>query len=136
MGRLVAGAASVATLGAFTIISACHLADTPDAITCPTGEHADLGKCVQDDTASTVITIGLDDAGACVVSPDVISVASTGQFQIKNDDNVEHVVMGADGQTWATVAAHQSSAFIAITKPGHWDFDVSGCAKGGTVTVE
>jgi len=139
MGRPVAGAAAVVALVAlvaFAAAPACHLADTPDPIKCPAGSHPDLGRCVQDDVATTVVTIGLDDAGACVVSPDVITVAATGEFQFKNDDNVEHIVLGVDGQTWATVPAHQSSAFVGITKVGHWDYDVSGCAQGGTVVVE
>ena len=133
MGRLLVAASMVLVLGAG---SACHLADTPDAITCPAGSHADTGKCVQDDVAQSVITIGLNDAGACIVTPDIISVASTGSFQFKNDDNVEHTVEGVDGQSWAVVPAHQSSAFISITKPGHWDYDVSGCSQGGSVSVE
>jgi len=86
--------------------------------------------------AKNVITIGLNDAGACIVTPDIVDVASTDSFQFKNDDNVDHTIMGVDGQTWADVPAHQSSAFIGITKPGHWEFDVSGCSQGGSVTVE
>jgi hypothetical protein len=136
MGRFVAGAAAVVALAAFAAAPACHLAETPDPITCPAGSHPDLGRCVQDDAAATVITIGLDDAGACVVSPDVVAVASTGEFQFKNDDSVDHVVQGVDGQTWATVAARQSSPFIGIMKVGHWDYDVSGCAQGGTVDIQ
>jgi len=135
MSRLVAGAAAVA-LAALAAAAGCHLADSPDPITCPAGQHADTGKCVQDDSATTVISIHVDDAGACVVSPSIVSVPSTGQFEFKNDDKIDHVVMGSDGQTWATVTAGQSSPFIGITKPGHWDYDVSGCAAGGTVVVE
>lgn len=136
MDRLVAGAAAAAALFAFAGAPACHLAETPDPLACPAGSHADTGKCVPDDVAATVITIGLDDAGACVVSPHVISVPSTGAFQFKNDDSVEHVVLGVDGQTWATVPAGQSSPSVGITKVGHWDYDVSGCAGGGSVVIE
>jgi hypothetical protein len=136
MSRLVAGAAAAVALAAFAAAPACHLADSPDPITCPAGEHPDTGKCVQDDVAATVVSIRLDDAGACVASPSFVTVASTGQFQFKNEDKVDHVVQGRDGQTWATVVAGQSSPFIGITKPGHWDYDVSGCAAGGTVVVE
>jgi hypothetical protein len=136
MGRLLL-VASISVAGlALAAAPACHLAETPDAISCPAGSHADTGKCVQDDTAQTVITIGLNDAGACIVTPDIIGVASTGSFQFKNDDNVDHTIMGVDGQSWATVPAHQSSAFISITKPGHWAYDVSGCSQGGSVSVE
>ncbi|MDB5218199.1 MAG: hypothetical protein JWO86_6126 [Myxococcaceae bacterium] len=135
MGRNTACAAVLASV-AFATLAACHLADSPDPITCAAGTHADTGRCVQDDVAANVITIGDDDAGACLVTPDTIIVASTGQFQFKNDDNVEHTILGIDGQSWATVAAHQLSPFIGITKPGHWDYEVSGCAKGGTVTIE
>ena len=133
MGRLFLVASIVLGVAA---ASACHLADTPDAITCPAGSHADTGKCVLDDTAQTVVTIHLDDAGACVVTPDIIQVASTGSFQFKNDDNVEHTVEGVDGQSWAIIPPHQSSAFITISKVGHWAYDVSGCSQGGSVSVE
>ena len=133
MRRLLLVASIILVVGA---AAACHLADTPDAISCPAGSHPDTGKCVQDDAAMTVITIGLNDAGACIVTPDIVDVASTGSFQFKNDDTVDHTVLGIDGQTWAMVPAHQSSAFIAITKPGHWDYDVSGCSQGGAVSVQ
>jgi len=133
MGRLLLVASGVVVLGA---AAACHLADTPDAISCPAGSHPDTGKCVQDETAQTVVTIGLNDAGACIVTPDIIVVSSTSSFQFKNDDNVDHTVLGIDGQTWAMVPAHQSSAFISIAKPGHWSYDVSGCSQGGSVSVE
>lgn len=139
MGRLVTATAPVAALAALVALAAapaCHLADTPDAISCPAGSHADTGKCVLDSTASTVIVIGLDDAGACIVSPGIVTVASTADFQFRNDDNVEHVVMGTDGQSWAKVPAHQPSAFINISKVGRWDYDVSGCSQGGSVSVE
>ena len=139
MGRLVIGAAPVAALAALVALAAapaCHLAETPDPITCPAGSHPDTGKCVLDGVAPTLIVIRLDDAGACVVSPNIVTVASNAEFQFRNDDNVDHVVRGIDGQTWATVPAHQSSAFIGISKVGHWDYDVSGCSEGGSVSVD
>ncbi len=137
MGRLLGSVVVVVGFVALAASSACHLADSPDPLHCAAGSHASNNLCVADDVAALTITIGLDDGGvACVATPSVLTVAATGAFQFKNDDNVEHVVTGIDGQSWATIAAHQTSPFIGITKVGHWDYEVSGCATGGTVLIE
>ncbi len=138
MGAVFAvGRTVVAFVGlvALTMAPACHLAESPDPLTCPAGSHADTGRCVQDATTPNTIRIALDDAGACEASPHVLGIASTDHFQFENDDTVDHVVLGSDGQTWATLKAGETSPFIGITKIGHWDYDVSGCAMGGTVTI-
>jgi plastocyanin len=135
MGRFVAVATVVVALGALATGSACHLADTPDPMKCAAGTHLDTGRCVQDDVAANLITIAATDAGTCAVSPATITLTTSDLFQFENDDVVEHVVRGHDGQTWATVAAGKSSAFTGITKVGSWGYDVSGCAAGGTIDI-
>jgi plastocyanin len=135
MGRFVAVASAFGALLAFGATSACHLADSPDPIKCAAGTHLDTGRCVQDDVAANLVTIAATDAGTCAVSPATITLTTTDLFQFVNDDVVEHVVRGHDGQTWATVAAGKSSAFTGIAKVGSWGYDVSGCAAGGTIDI-
>jgi hypothetical protein len=126
---------ALVALVALATASGCHLADTPDPIACAAGTHADTGRCVQDDVAANIITIAATDAGMCVVSPATLTLTTSDLFQLRNDDVVEHVVRGHDGQTWATVAAGKSSAFTGIAKVGHWPYDVSGCATGGAIDI-
>lgn len=133
MGRRVVVA--LVALVALVAGSACHLADTPDPVKCAAGTHADTGRCVQDDVAANVITIAASDAGTCAASPATLTLTVSELFQFRNDDVVEHVVRGHDGQTWATVAAGKSSAFTGIAKVGHWAYVVSGCPTGGTVDI-
>jgi hypothetical protein len=134
MGRHVA-AVLAAALGGLAAASACHLADSPDPIKCAAGTHVDTGRCVQDDVAASLITIKANDAGTCTVSPATITLTTSDLFQFENDDVVEHVVRGRDGQTWAIVAAGKSSPFTGITKVGHWGYDVSGCTTGGFIDI-
>jgi hypothetical protein len=128
-------AVALVALVALATASACHLADTPDPIKCAAGTHVDTGRCVQDDVAANLLTIAVSEAGTCAVSPATITLTTTDLFQFKNDDVVEHVVRGHDGQTWATVAAGKSSPFTGITKVGKWGYDVSGCTTGGTIDI-
>lgn len=96
------------------------------------------GYCVADEANGPVVTIAAASAGgpSCVVSPDSVTLAANAELSFKNDDSVDHVITGADGQTWATVKAGQLSPFIGITKAGSWAYAVSGCARGGTVVVQ
>lgn len=131
MRRIAAGlAASCLALG-------CHLADSPDPVRCDPGQHAVDGHCAFDESPATTFVISPGEGGAgCSVSPSSITVALSATFELKNGDTVDHVITGADGQTWATVKAEELSPFIGLTKAGTWPFTVSGCVAGGTVVVE
>jgi plastocyanin len=96
------------------------------------------GYCVADPVSGPVITIAAAGAsgGSCSVSPASITVAPDAVFSFDNDDSVEHVITGADGQTWTTVKPAQPSAYVGITRAGTWSYVVSGCASGGTVVVQ
>jgi hypothetical protein len=115
--------------------AACHLADSPEPPACDAGTHPENGRCVDDPFSGPIITIAGASAG-CSATPDAIRVAPNAKFVFKNDDSVDHVVTGADGQAWATAKAGQRSPDIGITKLGRWPYAVSGCATGGTVVVE
>lgn len=115
----------------------CHLADSPDPVQCEAGSHPNNGHCTADGVAAARITISPGEGGAaCSVSPESITIAASAVFELTNEDSVDHVVAGADGQAWATVKAGQLSPLIGISKVGRWAYTVSGCAKGGTVVVE
>ena len=83
------------------------------------------------------VTIASSDGGsACAPSPASIKVAPNASFRFTNQDSVDHVISGADGQAWTTAKAGESSAFIGITKVGSWPYTVSGCGTPGVVVVE
>ncbi|MDB4935815.1 MAG: hypothetical protein JWP87_2787 [Labilithrix sp.] len=124
------------TVVALSLVTACHLADSPEPPTCAAGSHPFQGRCVADDVDAAVITIAASDTGSCETTPDSIKVAANGPFEFHNDDSVDHVIAGADGQAWVTAKAGQVSPYVGITKVGRWPYTVSGCAKGGTVVVE
>jgi hypothetical protein len=125
------------SLAALAVLTGCHLSDSADPVTCESGQHPNNGHCVLDAVSAVTVTISPGEGGAaCTVSPDSITVAANAEFELKNDDDVEHVVTGADGLAWATVKAHQLSPLIGITKAGSWAYTVSGCSKGGTVVVQ
>lgn len=122
---------------ALSVAVGCHLGDSSDPVQCPSGQHATDGHCALDAVAAVRITISPGEAGtACTVSPDSITVAANAQFELKNDDDTDHDITGADGKAWATAKAHQLSPLINITKAGSWAYTVSGCTKGGTVVVQ
>jgi hypothetical protein len=126
----------VAIVGlASSALAACHLADSPEPPACDAGTHPENGRCVDDPFSGPVITIAGASAG-CSATPDSIRVAANAKFVFKNEDSVDHVVSGADGQAWATAKAAQLSPYVGITKVGKWPYTVSGCATGGTVVVE
>jgi hypothetical protein len=126
-----------ALLFALAALAGCHLADSPDAVQCEPGQHPSDGHCVLDDAVAVRVTIQPGDAGgSCSVSAASIKVAPNGNFEFLNSDTVDHVIAGADGQTWTTVKAGLLSPLVAITKAGTWPYTVSGCAMGGTVVVE
>jgi plastocyanin len=118
--------------------TACHLAEDAPARECAAGSHAESGFCVADAFGGPVITIAAADAGSegCTVSPETITVTPGGEFTFENDDAVEHVVTGADGQIWATTKVGELPSRVGITRVGRWPYVVSGCARGGTVVVE
>lgn len=115
----------------FVAITACHLADDPE-VNCPAGQHAELGRCKVDDPTGLVMTL----AASCSVSPATITTKTDGVFRFKNDDQIDHVVRGQDGQTWATVKAGEYSDYVGLVKAGRWAFDVDACKQAGTVVVE
>ena len=118
-------------------LASCHLADTPDAPKCEKGTHPNLGHCEADALSGPTITIAsAGSPGACTSTPASITVVPNGDFRFQNDDSVDHVITGTDGQVWATALAHEPSPFIGITKVGTWPFQVSGCTGPGTVVVE
>jgi plastocyanin len=119
-------------------LAACHLAEDPPARDCAAGSHPESGYCAADAVGGPVITIAPADAGGagCTVSPDTVTVAPNGEFTFKNEDAVDHVITGADGQTWATAKVGQPPSRVGLTRVGRWPYVVSGCASGGTVVVE
>lgn len=130
--------ALVIAAGLVGALASCHLADDPDPPTCAPGSHATNGYCTADPLTGPVISIAPAAAGAasCTVSPDSITVETNGAFSFDNHDTVEHVVTGADGQTWVVAKAGQPSSFVGISRPGTWPYTVSGCSSGGTVVVQ
>ena len=119
------------------VLTGCHLADSPDPVKCDPGTHPSDGHCVNDPVSAVTVTVSPGQGGAaCTVSPASISVAVNGKFEIDNKDTVDHLITGADGQSWATVKAGQLSPLIGIAKAGSFAYTVSGCANGGTVVVE
>lgn len=140
----VRGAAAFVTAAfpwVFAVTSGgCHLADDPET-TCPAGFHVEVGRCVVDKDDGPTMTISANvSKGSCdaAVTPASVTVVAgpKGLFRFKNDDSVDHVVKGLDGQTWTTAKAGAFSDFIAINKAGSWQFDVDGCPKAGTVVVQ
>lgn len=126
-----------AVVFALAALAGCHLADSPDAVECEAGQHPSDGHCVLDDVVAARVTIQPGDAGGtCTLSADSIKVAPNGKFEFLNSDTVDHVIVGADGQTWTTVKAGLLSPLVTITKAGSWPYTVSGCADGGTIVVE
>lgn len=126
---------AIVGLALFTTAAACHLAASPEPPACDAGTHPENGRCFDDPFTGPVITIAAADAG-CSVTPDSIRVAVRARFVFKNEDAVDHGIVGADGQAWAIAKAGQLSPYASIGKLGNWPYTVSGCAKGGTVVVE
>ena len=114
-------------------IAGCHLADSPET-NCQPGYHPANGACAQDPITASDIVI---NAGSpCGVDPNPFHIASGTAFQFVNHDQVDHGVIGADGQVWVSnVAKGQTSDYFKIDKKGSWDYTVSGC-KSATVIVE
>lgn len=113
------------------VLAACHLADEPE-VNCPPGQHPDMGRCKVDDPTGTMITIRSCNA----VSPTSVTTKADGLFRFKNDDTVDHVVSGIDGQVWVSLKAGTTSDYFGITKVGSWQFDVDTCKKVGVVVVQ
>jgi hypothetical protein len=121
---------------ALTLLSGCHLAADPPAATCDPGSHLSDGACSPDAPTGPLVTIEpATDTGPCAISPESITVPSTGQFSFRNLDTVEHAVRGADGAVWVSVKPRLDSSFVGITRAGTWGYAVSGCPKGGAVVV-
>jgi plastocyanin len=99
-------------------LGACHLAETPERAPEP---------------VDTTVWITI---ASCVLTPDSVKVAVNGDFRFINQDDVDHVITGADGNVWITAKAHRESPSVGITKVGSWPFSVSDCANRGTVVVE
>jgi len=139
MRRMSRAALALVLLGLAGLLGlpGCHLADSPDPVACDPGTHPSDGRCVLDVGNALTVTISPGAGGAsCTVSPESIKVAPNAKFEFKNDDSVEHVIAGVDGQTWTSVKPAQLSPLVGITKAGSWAYTVSGCARGGTVVVE
>lgn len=126
-------AATVVLLASASVVSlgACHLADTPDAPNCGAGSHVVNGHCEADFEAVPAITIA-----SCAPTPASLKTIPNGSFRFQNNDAVDHTIAGADGQTWTTAAAGQSSMLVGITKVGSWPYTISGCSAPGVVVVE
>jgi hypothetical protein len=128
-------------------VASCHLAESIDPPKCAPGTHANNGHCDADPLDGPILTISAADGGtACtgdptaqrppIVAPATITVAPNGSFRFKNEDAVEHTIVGADGQTWGTAKPADFSTFIGLSAPGSWAFHIDGCAKGGVVVVQ
>jgi plastocyanin len=129
----MAGARSVALV--LLAVASCHLASTP-AVDCPPGTHVDLGRCMPDPNDSAAITITAAEAGTtCAVTPDPYTAAAGQPFHFVNEDTVDHDVVGADGQLWASVPKGQPGPDTKIDKPGTWAYTIAGC-QGGSVVVQ
>lgn len=121
---------------ALVALTACHLAEDPDAPACGPGTHPNNGHCEEDLVQGPVITItSAGGSSSCAPSPASITVAPNASFQFKNEDSVEHAIVGADGKTWVSVSAGMVSPPVGITKAGSWKFTISGCATPGVVVV-
>jgi hypothetical protein len=132
---------------AFTALAGCQLADDPEPPKCPEGSHPELDQCIADRATKLRVTIAAPVGGTlCTgdpaaqrppqITPETIAVKSGEEFQFENTDVVPHEIRGIDGTAWLTVPAGQLSPFTSIAKAGTWGYRVSGCAKGGSVTVE
>lgn len=115
----------------FLSLAACHLADDPE-ITCAEGQHVEVGRCKNDDPVGEAITI----SSCNTVSPATLTTKANAAFRFKNDDKVDHVIRGVDGQVWATAKAFSYSEYVGLAKVGSWQFDVDSCSKVGVVIVE
>lgn len=114
------------------VLSSCHLADDPEPPKCEPGFHVENQHCVEDDVPGAVATIGK----GCAISPATLVVKANADFVFENVDDVAHVVTGLGGKLLQDLAPGARSPFIQITLPGAYAYDVSGCTKGGAITVE
>ncbi|HVH44019.1 MAG TPA: hypothetical protein VM925_16825 [Labilithrix sp.] len=132
---------------ALCVLAGCQLADDPEPPKCEPGSHAELDHCVLDETTTLRVKISAAAGGTLctgeqaaqrppVLTPEILVVKGAEEFQFENADVVPHEIRGADGALWFTVPAGELSPFTSIVKAGVWGYRVSGCAKGGTVTVE
>lgn len=129
-------------------LAACHLADDVDLPPCPEGTYRENQVCKEDPNAPRpTIEIGPGVGGTfCsgdeamqrppAITPSTLEVDAGTYFRFTNKDVVDHEVRGIDGQVWFNVKTGQRSDDKNITKPGSWEYRVSGCAKGGTVVVK
>ncbi len=119
------------------VTAACHLADDPETH-CPANTHVDTGRCIPDtDNGALMVITAASTGGACgsVVAPTSIKTKPDGTFRFRNDDKVDHVIRGADGQVWATLKPSTLSDYLALKKLGSWDFDIDTCSKAGVIVV-
>jgi len=130
-----------------TLVAGCHLADDPEPPKCPAGSHVELDRCVKDEASARRVKISAPAGGTLcggdpgserppILEPETLEVAAGEELQFENADTVAHEIRGTDGTAWLTVPAGELSPYTTITKVGTWGYRVSGCAKGGAVTVE
>lgn len=134
-------------LFAAVLVAGCQLADDPEPPKCERGYHPELDRCVQDETTALRVKISPAAGGTTctgdatsqrppVLAPEILTVKAAEEFQFENADVVPHEIRGVDGTPWLTIPAGQLSPFTSIAKVGTWGYRVSGCARGGSVTVE
>lgn len=129
------------------MLVACQLGDDKDPPKCEKGFHVVLESCQPDTVAQIQVTITAADGGtSCTgdpaaqrpptLEPETVHVKVGEEFQFTNLDTIEHEIRGTDGTAWLSVKPNARSAFTSITKTGSFGYRVSGCAKGGTVSVD
>jgi plastocyanin len=130
----------------FALVS-CQLADPKDAPKCEEGFHPELQHCEANTTTEIQVKIEAAPGGtscsgdlsvqrAPKIDPESLTVKVGEQFQFYNLDVVPHEIRGTDGLAWISAKPGERSAFFSIVKAGTWGYRVSGCQKGGSVTVQ
>jgi hypothetical protein len=120
--------------GGFAIlfVAACQLADDPEPPKCEPGSAPVNGRCVEKEVKEILARIGAD----CVTTPDPFVVKVNVDFQFANDDDEPHTVTALAGKLSMTLEPGKVSQYTQISKTGSYPYEVSGCPKGGTITVE
>ena len=119
-------------LSAVVFVAACHLADDPEPPKCEPGWAPENGKCVEKVIKEIHARIGKD----CSLTPDPFVVTANYDFQFINDDDEAHTVTAIGGKLSMTLEPGKASQYTQISKAGSYPYEVSGCPKGGTITVE
>lgn len=119
-------------LAGMLVLVSCHLADDPEPPKCDPGFHVENGYCQENRLADTRATIGK----GCAITPATLAVKAGADFMFVNQDEVSHVVTLMSGKLVEEIAPGKTSQFIRISTAGSYTYDVSGCAAGGTITVE